>query len=148
MVFTSVGVGADASRRAYHTRENPELPFTISTLAEICLFFRGQETWVAVVPVDSSDNSIKTDLTAVSSQSIDDGGQTQEITFQASTELHSPGLKRPISSSLGITPTIRCQGYQVHINSEDFMDISVATLLVKHERRIHLLSLLMSSQTL
>ena len=71
--FTSVGVGADGPNDPIATLErNPELPFTISTLAGDLPVLPGQETWVAVVPVDSSDNSIKTDLTVVSSQSIDD----------------------------------------------------------------------------
>ena len=129
--FTSVGVGADGPNEPIATLErNPELPFTISTLAGDLPVLPGQETWVAVVPVDSSDNSIKTDLTVVSSQSIDDG-VTDPGNYLPSIE----GITLTWVEETDILVTwnhsndLDVKGYQVHINSEDFMDISDATFV-------------------
>ncbi len=129
--FTSVGVGADGPNEPIATLErNPDLPFTISTLAGDLPVLAGQETWVAVVPVDSSGNSIKTDLTVVSSQSIDDG-----VTDPGNYLPSIDGVTLTWVEETDILVTwnhsndLDVKGYQIHINSEDFMDISDATFV-------------------
>ena len=130
-VFTSVGVGADGPNEPIVTLErNPELPFTISELAGDLPVLPGQETWVAVVPVDSSSNSFKTDLTVVSAQSIDDG-VTDPGNYLPSID--SITLKWVEETDILVTWNhsngLDVKGYQIHINSEDFMDISDATFV-------------------
>ncbi len=127
--FTSVGVGADGPNEPIVTLErNPELPFTISELAGDLPVIPGQETWVAVVPVDSSSNSFKTDLTVVSAQSIDDG-ITDPGNYLPSID--SITLKWVEETDILVTwnhsNDLDVKGYKIHINSEDFMDISDAT---------------------
>tara|TARA_B100001540_G_scaffold316961_1_gene348353 strand:- start:3077 stop:4876 length:1800 start_codon:yes stop_codon:yes gene_type:complete len=129
--FTSVGVGADGPNEPIVTLErNPELPLTISELAGDLPVLPGQETWVAVVPVDSSSNSFKTDLTVVSAQSIDDG-VTDPGNYLPSID--SITLKWVEETDILVTwnhsNDLDVKGYQIHINSEDFMDISDATFV-------------------
>ena len=77
--FTSVGVGADGPNVPIATLDrNPDLPFKISILAGPTRSSR-PETWAAVVPVDSSGNAIKTDLTVVRSQSVDDNVTIRQL---------------------------------------------------------------------
>ena len=129
--FTSVGVGADGPNAPLMTLDrNPDLPLTISELAGDLPVLPGQETWVTVVPVDSSANSVRTNLTVVSAQSIDDG-----VTDPGSY-LPSIGgitLKWVEESEILVTwnhsTNLNVKGYQVHISSEDFMDITDATFV-------------------
>ena len=129
--FTSVGVGADGPNAPIFILERtPDLPAIITELAGDIPVIPGQETWVTVVPVDSAANTLKTDLTVVSAQSIDDG-------------ITDPGNYLPIIEGITLawveetsilvtwnhSTNINVEGYQIHINSEDFMDISEATLL-------------------
>ncbi|MDP6223694.1 MAG: hypothetical protein QGF34_01375, partial [Candidatus Poseidoniaceae archaeon] len=129
--FTSVGVGADGPNAPVLVLErSPNLPALITELAGDIPVLPGQETWVAVVPVDSSANSLKNDLTVVSAQSIDDG-ITDPGNYLPSIE----GVTLAWVEETNILVTwnhstnINVEGYQIHIRSIDFMDISDATLL-------------------
>ena len=129
--FTSVGVGADGPNAPIITlSRDPALPLTISELAGGLPVLSGQETWVAVVPVDSSANSFKTDLTVVSAQSVDDG-ITDPGNYLPSID--GITLKWVEESDILVTwnhsNNLNVKGYQIHISSEDFMDISDATLV-------------------
>jgi hypothetical protein len=108
----------------------PEFPIRITIIAGDLPVLPGQETWVAVVAVDSSANVHKTDLTVVSSQSIDDG-------------ITDPGNYLPTIDGVTLawvaetdilvtwnhTNDFGVEGYQIHISDEDFMDISDATFV-------------------
>ena len=129
--FTSVGVGADGPNAPVFILERtPDLPAMITVLAGDIPVIPGQETWVTVVPVDSAANSLKADLTVVSAQSIDDG-ITDPGNYLPSIE--GITLAWVEETSILVTwnhsTSISVEGYQIHINSEDFMDISEATLL-------------------
>ena len=129
--YTSVGVGADGPNRPIATLDRmPDFPFTISELAGDLPVLPGQETWVTVVPVDSSANSIKTDLTVVSAQSVDDGVSDPGNYLPS---IDSIMLKWEKETDILVTwnhsNDLEVRGYQIHINSEDFMDISSATFV-------------------
>ena len=129
--FTSVGVGSDGPNVPIMTLDRlPEFPIRITIIAGDLPVLPGQETWVAVVAVDSSANVHKTDLTVVSSQSIDDG-------------ITDPGNYLPTIDGVTLawvaetdilvtwnhTNDFGVEGYQIHISDEDFMDISDATFV-------------------
>ncbi len=129
--YTSVGVGADGPNAPIITLDrNPSFPITISALAGDLPVLPGQETWVTVVPVDSAANSLKTDLTVVSAQSVDDG-VTDPGNYLPTIE----GItliwveETNILATWNHTNELSVKGYQIHISSDDFMDISDATYL-------------------
>ena len=129
--FTSVGAGADGPNTPITTLDrDPELPLAITTVAGDIPVIPGQEIWVAVVPVDSSANSLKTDLTVVSAQSVDDG-ITDPGNYLPSID--SITLKWIDETDISVTwnhsNDLNVVGYQIHISSTDFMDISDATLV-------------------
>jgi hypothetical protein len=129
--FTSVGVGSDGPNAPIMTLDRlPEFPLILTIIAGDLPVLPGQETWVAVVAVDSSANAHKTDLTVVSSQSVDDG-------------ITDPGNYLPTIDGITLawvaetdilvtwnrTNDFGVEGYQIHISNEDFMDISDATFV-------------------
>jgi hypothetical protein len=129
--YTSVGVGADGPNAPIITLDrNPSFPVTISALAGDLPVLPGQETWVTVVPVDSAANSLKTDLTVVSAQSVDDG-VTDPGNYLPTIE----GItliwveETNILATWNHTNDLSVKGYQIHISSDDFMDISDAIYL-------------------
>ena len=129
--FTSVGVGADGPNAPIATLErNPDLPFKITILAGDLPVLPGQETWAAVVPVDSSGNAIKTDLTVVRAQSVDDN-VTDPGNYLPSIEGITLAWveERDILVSWNHSNDLSVEGYQIHISSTDFMDISDAMFL-------------------
>ena len=129
--FTSVGVGADGPNVPIATLDrNPDLPFKISILAGDLPVLPGQETWAAVVPVDSSGNAIKTDLTVVRSQSVDDN-VTDPGNYLPSIEGITLAWveERDILVTWNHSNDLSVEGYQIHVSSTDFMDISDAMFL-------------------
>ena len=129
--FTSVGVGSDGPNAPIITLDRtPTFPLILTIIAGDLPVLPGQQTWVAVVAVDSSANAHKTDLTVVSSQSVDDG-------------ITDPGNYLPAIDGITLawvaetdilvtwnhTNDFGVEGYQVHISDEDFMDISDATFV-------------------
>ena len=129
--FTSVGVGADGPNVPIATLDrNPDLPFKITILAGDLPVLPGQETWAAVVPVDSSGNAIKTDLTVVRSQSVDDN-VTDPGNYLPSIEgiMLAWVEERDILVTWNHSNDLSVEGYQIHISSTDFMDISDAMFL-------------------
>jgi hypothetical protein len=129
--FTSVGVGTDGPNAPIMTLDRlPEFPLILTIIAGDLPVLPGQETWVAVVAVDSSANAHKTDLTVVSSQSIDDG-----ITDPGNYLPTIEGVtlawvaETDILVTWNLTNDFGVEGYQIHISNEDFMDISDATFV-------------------
>ena len=129
--FTSVGVGSDGPNAPIMTLDRiPTFPIILTIIAGDLPVLAGQQTWVAVVAVDSSANAHKTDLTVVSSQSVDDG-------------ITDPGNYLPAIDGITLawvaetdilvtwnhTNDFGVEGYQIHISDKDFMDISDATFV-------------------
>ena len=130
--FTSVGVGSDGPNAPIMTLDRlPEFPIILTIIAGDLPVLPGQETWVAVVAVDSSANAYKSDLTVVSSQSIDDG-VTDPGNYLPTIDgvtLAWVADYRNILVTWNHTNDFGVEGYQIHISDEDFMDISDATFV-------------------
>ena len=131
--FTSVGVGADGPNVPIMSLDrNPTFPITISMLAGDQPVLPELEAWVAVVPVDSAANSLKLDLTVMSALPKNDGvtdpggylPPVENITLQWVGETN-------IRVAWNHSNDITVEGYQIHINSVDFMDISEATFVAE-----------------
>ena len=127
--FSSVGIGADGPNTpSLILDRDPSFPITISMLAGDIEVLPGLKTWVAVVPVDSSANAIKTDLTVVSTQPVDDG-VTDPGGYLPSIE----GITLIWVEETNILVTwnhsndLNVKGYKIHISSEDYSDSSDAT---------------------
>ena len=129
--FTSVGDGSDGPTLPVLIADrSPDFPLSITQLAGGLEVDPQWTVWVAVVPVDFAGNAIVTDLFTASIQSIDDGFASDGSTLPSVEGLVVSWVNGDeILIEWNQTASEIIEGYQIHISSENFSDITNATLV-------------------